>query len=214
MEFINIKIHKFTNSKRGFTLIELLVSIFGFSLIIWGLVGLYSNIFSISSQQGSLLSDTDFARKLAFQVANELRDAQTGGTGAFVLDTAGDQQLIFYSNADYDAPIERIRYYVQNGQLWKGVTGYNGATYNTSTEVAAVVQKDLANGANPIFYYYDGSYVGSSTQVSLAQPVNVTLVKFIKVSIQIFNKAGVKNTNTYTVTASAAIRNLKTNLGQ
>ena len=124
------------------------------------------------------------------------------------------KQLIFYSNADYDAPIERIRYYVQNGQLWKGVTDYNGTTYNTLTEVTAVVQKDLANGANPVFYYYDGSYVGSSTQVSLAQPVNVTLVKFIKVSVQIFNKAGVKNTNTYSVTASAAIRNLKTNLGQ
>lgn len=200
--------------EAGFTLIELVIAIFGFGLIIWGLVGLYSNIFSISSQQNGLLSDLDQARKLAFQIAFELRDAQTGNNGAYVLDTASDQQIIFYSNADLDSPIERIRYYVQNGQLWKGVTDYNGTTYNTSTEVTAVVQKDLANGANPVFYYYDGSYVGSSTQVSLIQPVNVTNVKFVKVSLQIYNKAGVKNTNTYTVTASAGIRNLKSNLGQ
>ena len=54
----------------------------------------------------------------------------------------------------------------------------------------------------------------ASTQSSLAQPVNVTQVKFVKINLQIYNKAGVKNTNTYTVTAGAAIRNLKTNLGQ
>ena len=200
--------------EQGFTLIELLVSIFGFGLIIWGLVGLYSNIFSVSSQQAGLLSDADQARKLAFQVAYELRDAQTGANGSYVLDTAGDQQLIFYSNSDFDSAIERIRYFVQNGQLWKGVTDYSGVSYNTSTEITAVVQKDLANGVSPVFYYYDGNYVGSSTQASLTQPVNITAVKFVKVSLQIYNKGGVKNTSTYNVTASAGIRNLKTNLGQ
>jgi Tfp pilus assembly protein PilV len=202
------------NSNKGFTLIEILVVIFGFSLIIWGLVALVSNVFSISNKQSGLLSDADQARKLAFQIAYELRDAQTGANGAYVLDTAGDQQIIFYSNADLDTQIERVRYFTQNGQLYKGVTDYNGSAYNTSTESTVVVQKDLANGASPVFYYYDGTYVGSSTQTSLAQPVNVTQVKFVKINLQIYNKAGVKNTNTYTVTASGAIRNLKTNLGQ
>jgi hypothetical protein len=45
-------------------------------------------------------------------------------------------------------------------------------------------------------------------------PVNATQVKFVKVNLQIYNKAGITNKNTYTITASAAIRNLKTNLGQ
>ena len=131
------------------------------------------------------------------------------------MDTADDQQIIYYTpNVDSDSSIERVRYYVQNGQLYKGVTEYNGSTYNTSTESSSIVQKDLANGGTPLFYYYDGSYTGSSTQVSLSQPVNVTLVKMVKLNLQIYNKAGVKNTNTYTITASAAIRNLKTNLGQ
>ena len=201
-------------SQSGFTLIEMVVAVAGFSLIIWGLVALVSNIFFSSSQQSGLLADSDQARRLAFEVASELRNGQTGSNGAYVLDTAADQQIIFYSNADSDSGIERIRYYVQDDKLYKGVTEYNGATYNVATEQSTVVQNDLANGADPVFNYYDGTYTGSSTQTSLVQPVNVTAVKFVKVSLQIYNKGGVKNTNTYTVTASAAIRNLKTNLGQ
>ena len=201
-------------SQQGYTFIELVVTIFGFTLIIWGLVGLFSHIFSVSSQQGGLLSDSDQARKLAFQITSELRDGQSAQTGAYVLDTAGAQEIIFYSpNTDSDSGVERVRYYVQGGKLWKGVTQYNGSSYDTSTESTTVVQNNLANGASPVFYYYDGSYVGSSTQTSLAQPVSVTRVKFVNVTLQIYNKAGVNKTNTYTVTSSAAIRNLKVNLG-
>lgn len=201
-------------SSDGFTLIEMTVAIFGFAIVMWGLVALFSNIFISANRSGGLLADTDQARRLAFGVAKELRDGQTGSNGAYVLDTAQAQQIVFYSpNADLDNSIERIRYFVQNGKLYKGVTEYNGSAYNTSTETTTLVQNDLANGANPVFYYYDGGYTGSSTQTSLSQPVVVTAVKFVKVSLEIYNKAGVKNTNSYTVTASAAIRNLKTNLG-
>jgi len=206
---------KLVKSGAGFTIIELLVVIFGFSLIAWGLIALVANIFTFSNQQSGLLSDADQARNLAFQIASELRNAQTGSNGAYVLDTAATSTIIFYSPvADTDPGIERVRYFTQNGQLWKGVTEYNGSGYDTATEKTFIVQKDFANGANPLFYYYDGTYIGSSTQSSLALPVNVTQVKFVKINLQVFNKAGVKNTNTYTVTAGAAIRNLKTNLGQ
>ena len=200
-------------NQEGFTLIELLVAIFGFGLIIWGLIGLLSNILVTGNQQSTLTSDADYGRKLVAQIVSEFRNAQVGANGAYNLDTAGDQQLIFYSNSDQDPAVERIRYYVQNGQLWKGVTEYNGATYNTSTEKSIIVQKDLANGNNPLFYYYDGSFVASSSQASLTQPVNVTAVKFIKVVLQILNKVSVSGT-TYSIIGGGAIRNLKTNLAQ
>lgn len=198
----------------GFTLIEVMVAVFGFTLIAYGLIALVSNIFLQSSQQSSLLAGSDQARKVAFNIVTELRNGQLSSGGAYALDTAGDQSLIFYSNIDKDSAIEKVRYFVQGGKLWKGLTQFNGSTYPASTETTAVVQSDIANGSNPLFYYYDGSYIGSSTQTSLTQPVNVTQVKFVQIKLQVFNKAGVKNTNFYTVTASGAIRNLKTNLGQ
>ena len=199
---------------QGFTLIEITVVLFGFVLITWGLIGLVGNILTASNQQSGLLSGSDQARKLAYNMAFQLRNGQTGSNGAYVLDTAATSTIIFYANIDNTPSVERVRYFVQNGQLWQGLTRYSGTTYNTSTEAKIVVQNNLANGATPVFYYYDGSFTGSSTQGSLSVPVNVTLVKFVKINLKIFDKAGVKNTNTYTITAGAAVRNLKTNLGQ
>jgi type II secretory pathway pseudopilin PulG len=201
--------------ERGFTLVELLVAVFSFTLISMGLFALTSSIFTSYRQQGGLLSDIDQARKISNNITNQFRDAQTV-SGAYPLEVAGDQNITFYSNFDNDASIERIRYFLQNGQLWEGVIQPVGspAVYNTSTESTFKVLDNVGNGSNPVFYYYDGSYVGSSTQVSLTQPINVTQVKFVQLKLQIIKKAGVTNTNSFTVTASGAIRNLKTNLGQ
>ena len=198
----------------GFTLIEIIVVIFGFALIAWGVISLISNIFTINNQQGGLINGVDQARKLAYGIAFQLRNGQTGSDGSYVLASASPQQIIFFANLNSDQTVERMRYYVQNNQLWQGIIYYNGSGYPAASEAVAMVQDNLANGNNPVFYYYDGSYTGSSTQSSLVQPVNVTAVKFVKVNLQIYDKAGVKNTNYYMVTAGAAIRNLKTNLAQ
>lgn len=206
--FCNIK------SGVGFTLVEAIIYISGFALIIFGLVALVSNIFFSSNIQTNLLSDIDQARKASFQIISELRNAGTGNNGAYALDTVADQQLVFYSNVDSDAALEKVRYFLQSGTLKKGVTKYSGGTYNPSSEQVVNVQRNISNGpTNPIFYYYNSAFIGSSTQTSLAQPVSVTLVKMVKVQLTIFNKAGVKNTNTYQINASGVIRNLKTNLG-
>jgi type II secretory pathway pseudopilin PulG len=199
--------------QQGFTLIEIMVAVFGFTLIVFGLIALVSQIFGNANQQSNLLADSDQARRLAFSIVNELRNSQTANNGAYALDTAAAQQLIFYSNIDTDILIEKVRYYVSGGKLWKGVTEYNGTSYIPASESTFVVQNNIANGVNPLFLYYDGTYTGSSTQTSLTPPVNVTAVKLVKVRLDIFNRGGVANTNYYTVTSSGTIRNLKTNLG-
>jgi prepilin-type N-terminal cleavage/methylation domain-containing protein len=211
---LNSKIQK--KASRGFTLIEVIISVAIFSLIAYGLIALVSYILTISKQQGGASADIDQSRKVVAQMVKEFRASQIGSNGAYPLDTAGNQQVIFYSNSDTDILIERIRYFLQNGKLWKGVTEYNGSTYPTSTEQTIVVQNDVVNSSTtPLFYYYDGNYSGvAPSSTPLSQPVNVTAVKFIGVNLQIVQKNGVKNTNYYSVTAGGAIRNLKTNLGQ
>ncbi len=202
-------------SSQGFTLIEVMVAVFVFSLMVWGLIALLSGIFTASRQQGTLLSNADQARQVALKIMSELRNAQEGSDGSNPLNTANDQQIVFFSNADTDSSIERIRYFLQSGKLYKGVTEYNGVTYNTSTEWTVLVQNNVANApATPLFYYYDDSFYGGTGQNPLSQPISTLAVKFVKLNLQIYNQAGVKNTNTYTITASGAIRNLKTNLGE
>lgn len=199
--------------QTGFTLIELVIAIFLFSLIAYGIIFLTSNIFTSAKGQTSLLADTDQARKLVFQIVGELRNATYGSDGGYPLNSAQDQQLVFYSNVNTDIYPERIRYYVQNNKLYKGVTNWNGSIYNLATEQVTLVQNDLANGANPVFYYYSDSYTGSSTQSALSQPVNIPQVKYIKINLQLINVAGGTKSGVYVVSSGASFRNLKTNLG-
>lgn len=198
----------------GFTLIEIIVAIALFTIIVTGMVALWSNMFTVNRQQGDLLSDQDQTRKLTFRLMTELRNAQASNTGSYALAEASNQQLTFYSNIDGGNDIERLRYYVQNGRLMRGVVKPTGSplTYNFGTETSTIVQNNLANGANAIFYYYNGSYDGV-TDNPLSQPVSVASVRAVRASVQVFLRAGVTNTNSYTSTAIGTIRSLKTNLG-
>jgi hypothetical protein len=66
-------------------------------------------------------------------------------------------------------------------------------------------------GGNPLFSYYDGTYNGTGN--ALSQPVNINVVRFIKINLTVLKDAVQNGTSTFTVTAGASIRNLKTNLG-
>lgn len=207
-----IKYKTYAKSGAGFTLIEVVVSVAIFSLIAYGVTALVSTILVNSTLAGSLLANNDSARRVAFTLMQELRNSTTSVTGGYALESATAQQLIFYTNSA--GSINRIRYFLQNGAMYKGVTKPTGSPliYNLGNETVTLVQKDVANGASTLFYYYTGSYNGV-VETPLAQPVNVTAVKFVKISIIIKKIASRGSTATYTVTASGAVRNLKTNLG-
>lgn len=202
------------NCGAGFTLIEILISIAGFTILMLGVVALISNILTVNRQQGTLLSDQDQVRKLAFSAMTELRNAVTSNTGSYALADASAQQLTFYADVDGGTDVERVRYFLQNGELKRGLVKPTGSplAYNFGSETVTTVQKNVANGVNPIFYYYDGTYDGT-VENPLSQPVNPTQVKLVKISLDVYLKGGVVNTNKYTVTAIGTLRNLKTNLG-
>lgn len=198
----------------GFTLIEVIVTVAIFSLIAYGTLALVSNLFTSSSKQSGLLSASDQARKTAFWLTNELRNASVSNTGAYSLAEASAQQLAFYSNIDGGADIERIRYFVSGQALYKGILKPSGSplAYNPANETVSLVQSDLGNGATPVFYYYDENYNGASDNY-LVQPVNINSVRLVKMELKVINIGGITNASTYSVVARAAVRNLKTNLG-
>ena len=200
--------------KPGFTLVEAIMTIAIFSLLAYGIIGLVSNVLLGGNRQQLLLAGSDQARKIAFNIMRELRNATTSNVGAYPIEQAGSQQLVFYSNADTDPDLERINYYLLNNKLYRGIINPSGnpLTYNPATEQVTVVQNDVANGARPLFNYYDGSYNGVSEN-PLSQPVNVTQVKYVKVTLYVTNRGGLTSQNSFFVTTGGTIRNLKTNLG-
>jgi len=201
-------------TQKGFTIVELIVAIALFVVLSLGVISLVSIMLTTVRQQGGLLADSESARKVAFGIISELRNSVTSSLGAYAIETADDQTLVFYSNVDGGTDIEKIRYFISNGTLVRGVTKPTGnpLVYNSGNEVTFVVQKNIANGANKLFYYYDGTYNGV-TDNYLSQPVNVTQVRYVKIKMQVYNKAGVKNQTSYAITVGGSVRNLKDNLG-
>lgn len=199
---------------NGFTLIEMVVVIFVFSMITYGITVLVYSVFSDSGKQEGMLYDASQARRVGFTIIQELRNATSSNAGAYALNSAGDQQVIFFSNIDGGVEVERVRYFIQSGVLKKGVikpTG-NPLTYVAGNEVVTTVQNYVANGAVPLFYYYDDTYTGVTNNF-LAQPVDVTDVKYIKLNLRVTQRGGKAGTGYFTVTAGGTFRNLKTNLG-
>lgn len=199
-------------NRFGFTIIEMLVALSGFALVSVGIVALLTNLITEGNRQQGLLFDTDSARRVSFTLMQELRNTVISNTGAYPLESAAAQSVIFYSNIDGGSDIERVRYYISGTELRKGVVKPTGSpyTYNLGNETTYVVQRNVANGAGALFTYYDGSFAGSGS--ALTQPVNATSVRHVKMDLKI-SKPGKISSPSFTFSASVTPRNLKDNLG-
>lgn len=197
---------------RGFTIIETVVTIGIFATLSIGVTLLVRDVFMHSRQQTIALSNIDQARTVASRFVNELRNANYGSDGSYALNTAGAQEIVFFTTYPNRENPVRIRYYLSGTDLYKGVTTPTGTplTYNTQNEVISLVQKDVQNGTNPIFYYYDGDYTGSTP--ALSQPVNVNYPTYITINLDILTQDDRGASTTFTVSTGALIRSLKTNL--
>lgn len=200
--------------QSGFTLIETLVTIFIFGLLMVGTTLLLQDIFSVSQQQNGILSNTNQATLISSTFANEIRNATYGANGAYPINQATNNQIIFYSTADsVNGTVSQIRYYVSGNTLYKGVTNPGGSplSYVGQTEKITPLITQMSMGSTPLFYYYDGNFNGSGNPLS--QPVNINVIRFVQINLTVLKDVTPTSSNTFTVTAGASIRNLKTNLG-
>jgi len=150
--------------------------------------------------------------RLAIQnFINDLRSASYSSIGAYPIDTATANQIIFYSNIDNDSWKERVRYYISGSVLKRGVTKPSGTplSYNTSTEVSTDIAHDLNNTTN-IFYYYDQSYDGVNSTSSLSFPVNISSIRMVGIKLWLDLKPNVTPAPLF-IEGKTEIRGLKSN---
>lgn len=193
---------------------EAVITVAIYALLFWGSNTLFTAVVRSPNQQLTSAGNVDQARRVLANFTNEIRNAAAGSDGSYQLNQAGDSQIIFYTT--YKATggvVYRIRYFLSGTSLFKGVVTPTGSplSYNLGSEVITQVQANLSNGSTPVFYYYDDTYSGTTS--ALAQPVNVTQVKFVKINLIVKNQESRTDTSTTTIDGAGAIRSLKTNLG-
>lgn len=200
-------------TNQGLSLIEAIVAIGIFIIIVvsWNIIVIQSyRTTSFGDDQQTAIRE---AREAIAVMVQEIREMSTAENGAYALEQADDNEIIFYSDVDSDVLTERIRYFLNGTQLQKGITEPSGdpLEYVTSTEIITTVADYVYNQSNNIFTYYDGTYPYSTSTNPLPAPARLISTKLIHVQLFItvdLNKAP----ETFVVESDVQLRNLKTNL--
>jgi hypothetical protein len=133
----------------------------------------------------------DDANEAVSQMVREIRTSRYGDNGAFPIIGAFDQELIFYSNVDGDIGTERVRYFLTDTTLYKGVidpVGYP-VTYPSANEKLFPISEIVRNGLTPVFYYYNGDWPEDTVNNPLPAPVRLSESKTIKIYLRLNAKA-------------------------
>jgi Tfp pilus assembly major pilin PilA len=199
---------KFTT---GFTIVELLI-VLGITVLLSAVVGAFArDVFFIKNYVSESYSTEQDSSKIIRPMITELRSARASQTGAYTIEQAGTSSLIFFTDTNFDGVTERVRYYLSNKTIMKGVIFATGtpATYPTAQEKFSTLISAVSNSTStPIFEYYDDNYTGTSSP--LTQPVNIPDIRLIKINIKTdidVNRAPYQQN----ITTQVSIRNLKDN---
>lgn len=192
---------------RAFTLIEVVVVV-----AILATVGMALSVSIVQSYRGNAYvyeaaSSVDSARRGLFTALQNLREATYGQDGSYPVASAATSTVTFYADVDADGPVERVRIYLVNGTLYRGVTNSAGnpPSYVGQTESVQTVVGYVRNGTStPLFSYYD------ENGAQLATPVDVSDVRFVSMDIRT-DLNPTRAPNVYQLMGSATLRNLRDN---
>lgn len=201
----------FVNNARGFSLVEVLVASGIFALLIGSIMTVFLNSLRFKDIIFEQLETQSEGRRAVQDFINDIRRANYSSIGAYPLLTVGTTTIIFYSDIDGDTYRDRVRYFLSNGVLARGIIAPTGTplSYPTSSEIVTEVAHSVINTSS-IFYYYDQNYSGAATNTPLAQPVVANAVRLVEIKLTIEKDPNKSPVPLY-VQTKTEIRNLKSN---
>lgn len=198
------------NLTKGFTLIELLVTIAITGVFSLGIIGLQKIMVNAQLSTFGGYRNIDHANNSVSTMVREIRNIRAADNAAYPLERAQDQEMIFYSDVDYDGDTDRVRYSLNGTTFEKGVINPVGfpATYPLANEKVKVITNAVINGASPIFYYYNGNWPEDTVNNPLPSPTRLSDTKLMKVKLEI----SADGEDPYILESFVQIRTLKENL--
>lgn len=200
---------------KGFTMLETLVAISVFTLA--------SIIVFIFVRQGYQVQRFSFEGERAVSssqrgietMIKELREVVPSSVGAYPIEKADYDEIIFFADFDRDNAVERVRYYIEGTKLKKGVIEptTNPISYPTSNEITTVIAEGVRNGELNMhtFKYFNGNWPGDDVNNPIASPANPTLVKHVAIQLRI-DIIPYQSPTQIDIRSEVNLRNLKENL--
>lgn len=199
-----------SNQQPAFTQLEIVVTVAITAVILLAAGRFLVEMFRGYRIINQTLTSNEQARRAITNFVNELRTSSTSDTGSYPIATATPTAITFYSNIDNDVLKERLRYFVSDNTLVRGVTKPSGnpVTYSDSNETSLAIVQNLTN-TTQIFSYFDTNYNGTTS--ALPVPINVMSIRTVKINLNIDSSAA-DAPAAYQLSSQVNIRNLKDNL--
>jgi hypothetical protein len=199
---------------KGFGLLEIIITVFISTIFIFILVGLQRFVGESYNFSFTEVQSVEQARGGVDILIREIREAQNSESGSYTLERADDQEFIFYADVDNDEKRERVRYFLDGSDLIKGViqpTSDIPPTYPAENETVKTISEYIRNGADPIFYYYNGDWPLVTEGNPLDTPARLVDTKYMRIFLRI-NVDPSKIPQEYELSSGVQLRNLKDNL--
>lgn len=200
---------KMIHTKRGLSIVEMLVLVAVFGLVMIAVASSVLFFYRTNSNTVEQAFAINSARKGVQSMVRDIRETAYSDAGAFPVIAIATSTFTFYSDVDRDDSVERIRYFLDDTVLRKGVTNATGdpPAYVDANEVISLVSDNVRNTAQMIdtFSYF------TATGTQITNFADVTDVAFVDVHL-IVNINPSRLPEEFTLRGSATLRNLKTNL--
>ncbi len=196
----------------GFTLVEIIIVVAITSTIFviaadFLLLGLRTEDYVNEQNQAVVES-----RKAIGSIVGELREASPADTGAYPIESASEQEIIFFSDVDKDNTTERIRYFLDGANLKRGVIEPAGdpLTYDGANEVISTLSSYVRNETTPVFKYFNEDYPSDQVNNPLATPISTADVRMVQLFLEV-NVDPTRVPETTELSVNIQLRNLKEN---
>ena len=190
------------------TFVEMLVTIAILSIMSVALAKIFTDFYKTNDFALEQSEAVDSARSGVSSAMQDLREATYGDDGSYPVLSAATSSITFFSNIDKDTSIEKVRYYLSGGTLYRGITNATSTppTYagqsETSSIIAAYVQNASTSPATSVFTYFDSS--GNQ----LSAPFDISDIASVRTSVLIDVDTN-RSPATFTLSESATLRNLR-----
>lgn len=196
------------------TLVEMLIAMFIFTLIMFSsayVLGQIYKRYGFAMEQGMSTYAVQHSLKL---VLEELRGIRQSDAGSYPIEEAGDNSFTVFADADKDGATERVHYFLENGEIKKGVTEPSGTppSYPDGDQAVSVVAEHIVNAAEqPLFSYFNSDYPVDQENNPLSTPVSpVSGIRLVKIDI-FLNIDPLRAPDNIRLESYVELRNLKDN---
>ncbi|EKE11204.1 MAG: hypothetical protein ACD_15C00125G0007 [uncultured bacterium] len=173
----------------GMGLIEVMVSIAIFTMSMAGFTALFLRSWKVNSYSFEMGQASHTVSQGVNKVVNYLRKARQGDDGSYPIQSAGDNELIVFSDYNRDGITERLHFYLENGQLKMGATVPTigiPKTYPVGDQETLILADNIVNASSePVFYYYNSKYPSDQINNPMVMPLDISDVRLVKVLLKI-----------------------------